>query len=76
MIQLRPYQSTGIAAIREAFGPLRKRAPLYVLPTGGGKTRMFSAIAHAAYHIGYRRGHLLRCKRLRERMAVEVKRVV
>ena len=32
--------------------------------------------AHAAYHIGYRRGHLLRCKRLRERMAVEVKRVV
>ena len=32
--------------------------------------------AHAAYHIGYRRGHLLRCKRLRERMAVRVTRVV
>ena len=32
--------------------------------------------AHAAYHVGYRRGHLLRCKRLRERMAVRVTRVV
>ena len=27
VIQLRPYQSAGIAAIREAFGPLHKRAP-------------------------------------------------
>jgi hypothetical protein len=32
--------------------------------------------AQAAYHAGYLRGHVLRCKRLRERMAVEVKRVV
>ena len=48
MLPLRPYQSSGIASIREAFGPMRKRAPLYVLPTGGGKTRMFSAIAHGA----------------------------
>ena len=48
MIQLRPYQSAGIAAIREAFGPLHKRAPLYVLPTGGGKTVLFAHIAHGA----------------------------
>ena len=27
MISLRPYQSAGIASIREAFGPLRKRVP-------------------------------------------------
>ena len=48
MIHLRPYQSAGIASIREAFGPLRKRAPLYVLPTGGGKSLTFSFIAHGA----------------------------
>ena len=32
--------------------------------------------AQAAYHAGYLRGHVLRCKRLRERMAVRVTRVV
>ena len=54
MIQLRPYQSAGIAAIREAFGPLRKRAPLYVLSTGGGKTVLFTHIAHGAADKGNR----------------------
>ena len=54
MIHLRPYQSAGIAAIREAFGPLRKRAPLYVLPTGGGKSLTFSFIAHGAADKGNR----------------------
>ncbi len=54
MIQLRPYQSAGIAAIREAFGPLRKRAPLYVLSTGGGKTVLFTHIAHGAAAKGNR----------------------
>lgn len=44
----RPYQNDGIARIRHAFGPERKRAPLYVLPTGGGKTFVFSHIAHGA----------------------------
>ncbi len=48
MISLRPYQCAGIASIREAFGALRKRAPLYVLPTGGGKSLTFSFIAHGA----------------------------
>ena len=54
MISLRPYQSAGIASIREAFGPLRKRAPLYVLPTGGGKSLTFSFIAHGAAEKGNR----------------------
>ena len=54
MISLRPYQSAGIASIREAFGPLRKRAPLYVLPTGGGKTVTFATIAHGAAEKGNR----------------------
>ena len=54
MIQLRPYQLAGIAAIREAFGPLRKRAPLYVLSTGGGKTVLFTHIAHGAAGKGNR----------------------
>ena len=54
MISLRPYQSAGIASIREAFGPLRKRAPLYVLSTGGGKTVLFTHIAHGAAAKGNR----------------------
>lgn len=47
MITLRPYQEAGIAAIREAYRSGRN-APLYVLPTGGGKTVCFAAIAHGA----------------------------
>ena len=35
MIQLRPYQSEVVAAIRAAYGKGR-RSPLVVLPTGGG----------------------------------------
>jgi hypothetical protein len=56
----------------------------YTFPREVGETVVIAAdsrkalrkAAHAAYHIGYRRGHLLRCKRLKERMAVEIKRVV
>ncbi len=47
MLTLRPYQEAGIAAIREAYRSGRN-APLYVLPTGGGKTVCFAAIAHGA----------------------------
>ena len=54
MITLRPYQATGVAQIREAYGPGRKRAPLYVLPTGGGKTQIFCHIAHGASTKGNR----------------------
>lgn len=50
---LRPYQSTGIAQIRDAFASGSK-APLYVLPTGGGKTVLFSAIAESSERRGKR----------------------
>src|SRR5688572_6710279 len=42
-IELRDYQRTGILDIQQAMQ--RSRRVLYVLPTGGGKTLMFSKIA-------------------------------
>jgi DNA repair protein RadD len=47
MIQLRPYQQDAITDIRQAFGQ-RHRAVMFVLPTGGGKTVVFSHIAERA----------------------------
>ena len=44
MIQLRPYQSEAVEQIREAYRQ-NHRAVLFVLPTGGGKTVLFSHIA-------------------------------
>lgn len=44
---LRPYQDEGVAEIRAAFAD-GNRAVLFVLPTGGGKTVVFSYIAHGA----------------------------
>jgi superfamily II DNA or RNA helicase len=41
---LRPYQQTAIADVREAWA--RVRAVLLVLPTGAGKTVVFSSIMH------------------------------
>ena len=52
-IQLRPYQLEGAQRIREAFRA-GKRAPLYVAPTGSGKTALFSHIAHGAAAKGNR----------------------
>jgi DNA repair protein RadD len=44
---LRDYQIEDVAAIRAAFAQYRR--VLYVLPTGGGKTVVFSyVVAHAA----------------------------
>ena len=59
-------------------------AKKYEFPREVGETVVIAAdsrealrkLAHAAYHTAYRRGQVMRCKRLRERMAVEVKRVV
>ena len=59
-------------------------AKKYEFPREVGETVVIAAdsrqalrkAAQAAYHAGYLRGHVLRCKRLKERMAVEVKRVV
>ena len=44
MLQLRPYQSDAVARVRNSYIE-GNRAPLVVLPTGGGKTIIFSYIA-------------------------------
>jgi DNA repair protein RadD len=41
--QLRPYQQAAVQEIRQAFTQ-RHRSVLFVLPTGGGKTTIFSHI--------------------------------
>lgn len=50
---LRPYQNDGVAALRAAYRE-RCRAPLYSLPTGGGKTLVFSYITRNAVASGRR----------------------
>ena len=50
---LRPYQVDAVASIRAAFSS-GKRAPVYQLPTGGGKTIVFSYIAREAAKRGTR----------------------
>lgn len=47
MRQLRSYQLDGVERLRSSYRS-GKRAPLYVLPTGGGKTAVFSYIAAEA----------------------------
>jgi DNA repair protein RadD len=46
-LTLRPYQADAVHQIREAFRQ-RHRSVLFVLPTGGGKTVVFSHIAEQA----------------------------
>ncbi|MFA7333640.1 MAG: DEAD/DEAH box helicase [Kiritimatiellia bacterium] len=50
---LRPYQSRDVERLRGSYRSER-RAPLYVLPTGGGKTAVFSYIAMGARERGRR----------------------
>ena len=50
---LRPYQAEGVNAIRGAFAQ-RHRSVLFVLPTGGGKTVLFSHITEATAARGNR----------------------
>jgi superfamily II DNA or RNA helicase len=50
---LRPYQYQAVQQIREAYRQ-RHRAVLFVLPTGGGKTVVFSHIAEQAAAKGSR----------------------
>ena len=52
-IQLRPYQHQAVQQIRRAYQQ-RHRAVLFVLPTGGGKTVVFSHIAEQAAAKGSR----------------------
>jgi len=53
MLSLRPYQSKGVADIRQSYVQGHK-APLLVLPTGGGKTVVFSHIAGSVASRGKR----------------------
>jgi superfamily II DNA or RNA helicase len=53
LITLRSYQIDGETKIRQAFAA-GHRAPLYVLPTGGGKTILFASIAQSADRRGKR----------------------
>jgi DNA repair protein RadD len=52
--QLRPYQQEAVAAIRSAYRVGGHRSVLFVLPTGGGKTVVFSYIAERAASKGNR----------------------
>lgn len=52
-LTLRDYQEKGVGEIRNAFIK-GKRSPLYVLPTGAGKTVVFSYIATNTYQRGKR----------------------
>ena len=52
-MKLRAYQSTGLTSIRESLRE-GSHAPLYVLPTGGGKTIVFSEVARGARAKGNR----------------------
>jgi len=47
MISLRPYQSSAVGGVRQSYAA-GKRAPLLVLPTGGGKTTIFSYVTSSA----------------------------
>lgn len=52
MISLRPYQNDAVAGVRDAY--TRVRNPLLVLPTGGGKTVIFSYLAQRISSAGKR----------------------
>lgn len=64
MMQLRPYQSEAVTAIRREWAEGKQRT-LLVLPTGGGKTVVMSKVAEGAVREGGRvlimahRGELL-----------------
>src|SRR6185312_9048417 len=53
MIELRPYQTDDAEALRQVYLS-KKRAPLYVLPTGGGKTVVVAYIIAATVARGNR----------------------
>lgn len=52
-MHLRPYQQTAVDQLRASYAAGR-RAPLFVLPTGGGKTFVFSHVANNATARGNR----------------------
>lgn len=52
-MQLRPYQTKAVDDLRRSYGA-GKKAPLLVLPTGGGKTFCFTYLADKAAQKGNR----------------------
>lgn len=52
-MKLRPYQQTAVDALRASYAS-GKQAPLFVLPTGGGKTFVFSFVGMSAAARGKR----------------------
>jgi superfamily II DNA or RNA helicase len=69
MITLHPYQLQAVAEIRQAY-QARHRSVLFVLPTGGGKTVLFSHITREAAARGNRVGILVhRAELLRQASA-------
>lgn len=53
MLVLRPYQQDAIVQLRTAYAH-GKRAPMYQLPTGGGKSLIFGTIANESAKKGTR----------------------
>lgn len=65
MISLRPYQVDAIEKLRSSYAK-GKRAPLFVLPTGGGKTIIFSYMASRATERGKQVGIIVHRRELLE----------
>jgi len=68
---LRPYQENGVAEIRAAFHS-GARSVLYQLPTGAGKTRVFTFIATSAMARGKRVLILVHRQELREQVVASL----
>ncbi|RAZ83426.1 hypothetical protein DDV93_14040 [Cereibacter johrii] len=67
-VRLRDYQEKGIADLRTAIAD-GARAPLYVLPTGGGKTTVFGELSRRSVEKGRRVVVLAHRKELVEQAA-------
>ena len=62
-LDLRPYQVRDVERLRAAYGEGRRR-PVYVLPTGGGKTVVFAHVTDGASRKGRRTGILVHRREL------------
>lgn len=74
MPTLRDYQAKGLADIRASFAQ-GYRAPLYVLPTGGGKGIMIPEIVRGCVHQGKRVVFLVSRRALVQDMSKRLQRV-
>jgi len=74
MLTLRNYQLDGVEKLRSSYRS-GKRAPLYVLPTGGGKTAVFSYIAQNAVSRGKRVSILVHRHELLQQASLSLSRL-